>query len=147
MSDENIIEIEDVDLETVETGIPILKSGTYNVRVNSIEKKETKKGGHMLKIELLTLDEAETEGGEPVAVDFPLFDNIGITPTEKYTPKMIGGKLAALMECFLGRRTKALDPEDFVNAEGRVRVIIEDSEQYGKSNRIKAYEPKKSGGF
>ena len=135
------IEIPNVDLTSVETGIPILPAGLYEVKVESMELKPTKEGStNMLNIKYSLEQNATATNGEQVSPGFPIFDRIWLGTTEKYSPARA---LASIQDAFLGSRTPKFNTEDFIGKSGVVRLKVRNDEQYGESNEIKAYEPKK----
>jgi hypothetical protein len=135
------IEVPNVDLTTVETGIPLLADGLYEVRVEEMTVAPTKNGdSNMLNIKLSLEQSATTTGGESVSPGFPIYDRIWLGTTDKYTPAK---RLASLMDGFLGARSPKLNTEDFIGKTGVVRLKIRRDETYGESNEVKAYEPKK----
>ena len=136
------IEIPNIDLTTVETGIPILPPGLYEVKIESMEVKPTKAGDtNMLNIKYSLEQIATATNGEQVSPGFPIFDRIWLGTTEKYSPARA---LASIMDCFLGARTTKFNTEDFIGKSGNVRLKIRNDETYGESNEIKAYEKQKA---
>lgn len=134
------IEIPNVDLTTVETGIPILSDGLYEVKVADLEIVPTKDGqGQLLSIKYTLEQHAQSVTGEAVAPGFPIYDRISLRITEKYTPAK---RLAALQDCFLSERTPKLNTEDLIGKVGTIRLRIREDEKYGTSNEVKAYEKK-----
>jgi hypothetical protein len=47
------------------------------------------------------------------------------------------------MDCFIGQRAPKLNPEELIGKNGSIRLRVRRDEQYGDSNEVKAYEPKK----
>jgi hypothetical protein len=134
----------DVDLNKVETGIPILKPGDYDVKVVSMDPvpiKSGKDGDEMLRIKMTLEDHATSRDGEDIHPGFPIFARASLRPTEKYDP--VRRHLAPLMDCFLGHRKSEFETEDFIGKVGRVRLIVRSDDTYGESNEVKAYIPKK----
>jgi len=135
------LDIPDTDLTTVETGIPLLPDGFYEVRVETVEVKPTKAGDtNMLNLKFSLEQKATAIGGEEVNIGFPIFDRVWLGKTEKYSPAK---RLASIQDCFLGARTAKFNTEDLIGKAGSVRLKIRRDEQYGDSNEVKAYEPKK----
>lgn len=135
------IEVPNVDLTTVETGIPILKDGLYDVKLVEASVVPTKDGlGQLLNLKMALEQNAEDTDGNTITPGFPIFDRISLKTTEKYSPAR---RLAALMDCFLGARTPKLNTIDLVGQTGSVRLKIREDERYGTSNEVKVYERKK----
>lgn len=135
------IEIPNVDLTTVETGIPLLPDGLYEVRVETAEVTPSKDGqSNVLKLKYSLEQKATAIGGAEVGIGFPIFDRVSLKVTEKYNPAR---RLAGIMDCFIGSRTARLNSEDLIGKSGVVRLRVRHDEQYGDSNEVKAYEPKK----
>jgi hypothetical protein len=131
-----------IDLNKVETGIPILPAGDYNVKVESMESRPNKAGdSEVLWFKLVLEDNATSRDGETLHAGFPIFGRASLKVTEKYDP--IRRHLAPLMDCFLGFRTNEFETEDFVGKSGRVRLQIRQDPEYGESNEIKSYIAKK----
>jgi hypothetical protein len=130
----------DVDLNKVETGIPILRPGDYDVRVASMEVVPTKAGDEQLKIKLTLEEDTQSQHGEHVGPGFPIFARAALKVTEKYDP--VKRHLVPLMDCFLGRRTTEFETEDFIGQVGRIRLMVRNDDQYGESNEVRAYLPK-----
>jgi hypothetical protein len=132
------IEVPNVDLNTVETGIPLLPEGRYLVRIDGFEKKPSKDGqSENLNIKYTLSEPAKTIGGEDVAPGFPIFDLISLKVTDKYNPAK---RLAAIMDCF-AERASAFETEDLLGKEGLVQLRIRTSEEYGDKNEVKNYIP------
>lgn len=136
------IDTGEVDLNSVETGIPILPPGDYDVRVVSMEVAPTKAGDEQIKIKFALEDGATARDGERVNPGFPVFGRAALKTTEKYDP--VKRHLVPLMDCFLGTRpTTGFETEDFIGKVGRIRLKIRHDDQYGESNEVAAYVPKK----
>ena len=135
------IEIPNIDLTTVDTGIPLLPDGLYEVRVENASVEPSKDGSsQILKLKYSLEQNATSIGGNEVNPGFPIFDRVSLKVTEKYNPAR---RLASLMDCFIGQRAPKLNPEELIGKSGSVRLRIRRDENYGDSNEVKAYEPKK----
>lgn len=136
MSQIDLSTLGDVDLTTVETGIPILAPGTYPVTVVEMELGEAKKGGGLLTIKLGLTEPCLDEKGQAVQVGFPMFDRVSLVPKDTYNPAR---RLAELQDCFTGRKA-GFDTDDFTGAVGSVIISIEEEKgEYPRCNRIKRY--------
>jgi hypothetical protein len=137
------IDTGDVDLTTVETGIPILRPGDYEVTIETMEVVSNKAGdGEILVFKAPLQNNEESRDGEVVHAGFPIFGRASLKETEKYNP--VKRHLVPLMDCFLGFRPAAFETEDFIGKTGTVRLVISQDPQYGDRNEIKAYLPKES---
>ena len=132
----------EVDLNKVETGIPLLPPGDYEVKVVKMEVERNKANdGDLLNFKLVLVDPARSRDGEMLNPGFPIFGRASLKVTEKYDP--IKRHLVPLMDCFLGTRPQDFETDDFIGKEGRIRVSVRNDEQYGESNEIKGYIAKK----
>lgn len=135
-------DLDNSDFSNVQTGIPLISKGLYEVEVLEITPKQNKKGtGVNLNIKLGLVNAANKhEGDGTVNPGFPLFDLISLTPTENYDPRT---RLAAFMECFLGRKDVPFNPlSQYIGLKGVVRVNISSSDEFGNQNRIQGYVKK-----
>jgi len=133
-----IIEIPNTDLTTVETGIPILEAGVYEVKVTKVEVRPSRDGkSENLHIQLALEQHATSLAGETVNPGFPLFARISLKATEKYNP---GRHLAALMDCFLPERTAKFDTEALIGQTGNVKLSVRNDDQFGTSNEVQKWE-------
>ena len=141
MSDNPIVDLDNLDLSTVETGLPLLPEGLCEVTVTKIEAKANKAGtGNNLNITLATTQPMKSVDGKDINVGFPLFDLISLTPTEKYDPRP---RLAEFKEGVTGSKAGAFNPlEQYIGLPVMVRLKIEKSEEYGNKNRIARYVKK-----
>ena len=129
-----------VDLTTVETGIPLLKEGLYDVRVDSMIIKPNKANdGEILETKMVLEQSGESVTGEEVKPGFPIFHRVSLKITEKYNPAR---NLAALQDCFLGGRAAEFDTEEFIGKTGTVKLKIRRDEEYGDSNEVRSFEKK-----
>jgi hypothetical protein len=136
------IDTGDVDLTTVETGIPILRPGDYEVSIETMEVVSNKAGdGEILVFRATLQNNEESRDGEVVHAGFPIFGRASLKKTEKYDP--VKRHLVPLMDCFLGVRARNFETEEFIGKTGKVRLAISQDPQFGDRNEIKAYLPKK----
>lgn len=132
----------DVDLNKVETGIPILSPGDYDVKVISMEVVRNKANdGDILDFKLGLVDSARARDGQTVNPNFPIFGRASLKVTDKYDP--VKRHLVPMMDCFLGTRPAEFETDDFIGKEGRIRLSVRNDEVYGESNEIKGYVAKK----
>ena len=131
----------DVDLNKVETGIPIIAPCDVIVKVVEMGVVPTKAGDEMIRTKMLTDDVTYTREGEKINPGFPIFARASLKTTEKYDP--VKRHLVPMMDCFLGERpASGFETEDFIGKIGKIRLTIRSDDQYGESNEVKAYIPK-----
>lgn len=138
--------LDNVDLTGIDRSRPIIKAGTYPVRITTIEVKETKPtaknpaGGHRLAISLACETKVETDENVLLNPGFVLYDSISLSPTEKYNPLE---RLADIQLATAGVQTKGFKPADYIGQVALIKVKIEESDEYGKQNRVARWVPKK----
>ena len=136
-------------MSTVDRSRQIIKAGPYEVRLTQIEVKETKptdknpNGGHRLAITTELCTKAETDDGKFVNPGFCIFDSVSLVSTDNYNPLE---RLADIQLATLGQQVKGFKPADYIGKTAIVRVKIEDSDDYGKQNRIARWMVKKRPG-
>lgn len=145
MPTENPLDMLTEDLSDVSTAMPLLKEGLYDLTLAGAEVKPTKDGtGNNLSLTWKTTKVAQDTKGEAIQTGFPLYDTIGMTPSDAYSPENIKRRLAAVAQA-LG--VKTLQPFDaLVGKVAKIKVIIEPERKdpktqrtYDASNRIKQY--------
>ena len=142
MSNDNIdlaaIDLDNLDLSTVETGFPLLPDGIVEVSVSEVSIKPNKAGtGQNLTIKLVTTQPMTDLNGKAINPGFPVFDLISLTPTAKYDPRP---KLAEFKESATGSKTGSFNPpEQYLGAVLTVRLKVERSSEFGDKNRIVRY--------
>jgi hypothetical protein len=101
----------DDDLSKVDTSLPLLKEGTYAFEVAKIEKKQNKAGtGELIAMTLKLADEGKIDvNGNPVNKGFPIFHQMSITPTDKYSKDDIKRTVAAFVQAAECERIFPLD--------------------------------------
>lgn len=143
-------ELESLDMTTVQTALPVLKAGTYEVVVAELKFDENKaQTGKLLNIKLTLTTPAKAETGldgieRDVSPGFPIFDRISAVrtfkedgTTVKYDPIP---RFAAFKEGVTGSKTGAFMPiEQYIGKKVGVRLAVEDDEQFGRKNVVKRY--------
>jgi hypothetical protein len=154
MSDDILNELQNLDLSTVQTAMPILHDGVYEATVAEVKiEPNSKKDGNNVNIKT-TLNYAakgwvKNARGEKedrdVAPGFPVYDTISLKETRKengelkYDPRP---SVARFMEGVLGSRTGNFFPLDqYIGRRVMIRVKTEESEEYGDKARIRKYTP------
>lgn len=133
--------LDSMDLTNVETGVPLIPEGLYEVSVLEAKTEPNKKKtGHNLSLKFGLTQPTTSLDGKAINPNFPLFTIISLVKTEKYDPRQ---NLAAFMECFKGTKAGNFLPvEQFIGMTGNVRVKIDDSPEFGKKNVIARYVKK-----
>lgn len=103
MQDETNANPLNMSLNDMDTSIPHLASGTYDLRIHKVEMKETsgKNGAApvpMLKLELKTVDAAKSVKDETLSPGQTVFNNIVLAPTGKSDWGMVGRNVAQLIQ-------------------------------------------------
>ena len=145
MSLDILNELSSVDLTTVQTALPILKKGTYEVVVAELSITENKaKTGNLLNIKFTLVNPAQDENGKEVHPGFPLFDRISLVRTfkedgvtVKYDPLQ---NLKRFREAVTGDKGGVFMPlEQYNGKKLGVRVDVEDDATFGRKNSVDKY--------
>lgn len=133
------------DLSNVPTTLPLLKESLYDLIITKVEAVPTKDGsGERLSITMKTQTVAESVTGETINAGFPIYHNIGITPTEKYSVEMIKRSLAAFAKAVGVATIQPL--AQFEGKVVRVKLIVEQErtdektgKKYDARNGVKTF--------
>lgn len=150
MSNDILNELASVDLNTVQTALPILKKGVYEVLVSEVSFVPNKaQTGQVFNIKFTLVNPAEGEPddkGNPRTINagFPLFDRISAVRTfkedgvtVKYDPLQ---NFARFKEAVTGTKEGSFMPiEQYQGKRLGVRVGVEDDAQFGRKNTIEKY--------
>ena len=136
-----IPEILQKDLRDVSTDLPVLAKGVYNLTVRTVQLAPTEKGGQVVKIALTTMEPAVSTRGEQVGENYPIFDNISITPTADYPVSQIERRLAAFRKACLGDTAGSFFPLDqYVGCVVKASVKVQPPrDDYPERNAISRY--------
>jgi hypothetical protein len=88
----------DLDLNTVDTSMPLLAKGIYDLQVTKVEKKKTSKGGDMLAIELSTTAPSKSVKDEDLGIGIKVFYNLNLSVSGKATWDIIKRNVAAVVQ-------------------------------------------------
>lgn len=120
-----------MDLNTVETSLPVLKPGTYECRiaVSEIEQPTDPAKAASWHLRLETVGPATDVDGKPVDPGHPFFTQCQLAPTGKATMKMVVQNIAQVVQALRpridGQITLPIDPWHKM-VEGKVvRVEVE----------------------
>lgn len=126
----------DVDLTEVDTTIPVLPKGLYDLQVSGFSKEENKeKSGYNLKVELKTTAPFTSTQGNEVKPGFPLYIYIPLQNKEGSTFDF-RTKLAQLQEAALGEKRPQFNTEELLTKIVRASCKPEDTDDYGLTTRV-----------
>ena len=128
--------LETADFTNVETGMPTIPKGLYEVEVlTATIDRNKKQTGSNANFKFGLTQPTTAEDGKAVNPGFPVFHVISLVKTDKYDPLQ---NIARFMECFTGTKSgKFLPVENFIGMKGNVRIDIDDNPEFGKRNIIK----------
>lgn len=143
--------LDSFDLTDVSTEFPLYAPGQYAVRIESMERKPTKKGGEQLVLKMsieqdvVTHATADSKGGVSLPAGQPLYHRINLYPKgHEYAEFMLKG-LKQIQEAFHPGQTGPFG--SLVSYLGNIaiaRVDVEEAKgEYGASNRVKKFIPAK----
>ena len=118
----------DVDLTSVETSMPVLQAGLYDLRIASLTKEENKdKTGDNLKVKFLTVDPAVSTQGKDLAPGVPLFVYYPLQKKEGGKESNFDWKtnLASLQEAALGEKRVQFATAELIGLIVRATVKVE----------------------
>lgn len=132
MSEINILAL---DLTTVDDSFPLIKNKTIvEATVAKMEIVPNKaQSGHVLKIGLKTNSAAPSTTGGTVPAGSFIWDQVGITPTEKSTTDDIAKRLKRIRKGITGLEGGSFgDPAQYINC----KVVIEIGIQTDKNGKF-----------
>lgn len=133
------IDLLNEDLSGVDTSLPIIIEGMYDLEVFSIAKEPSKDGAkENINLVLHTTETASTTTRDVVQKGFPIFHTISITPTEKYSVEQIKRKLAELTQAV---GVRSINPLEAIKGRiVRTKIVIEPERTDKATGRT--YEPR-----
>tara|TARA_R110000787_G_scaffold8323_5_gene27794 strand:- start:401 stop:844 length:444 start_codon:yes stop_codon:yes gene_type:complete len=133
------------DLGDIDTSRPILKETIATMRVKEMQVKSNKaETGNNLEITLVTMETLPNRKGDDVNANFPVFDIISLTPTEKYDADAIKRRLKEVRVAVHGPGEGAFGtPAEYIGLELEVKIGIQEDKtgKYSDRNVIKRYLP------
>lgn len=150
MSLDILNELSTVDLNTVQTTLPIVQKGVYEAIVAELAFDQNKaQTGSLLniKLTLTTAAKAEPDSAGNVKdlnAGFPIFDRISAVrtfkddgTTVKYDPLP---RFTAFREAITGSKAGIFMPiEQYIGKKVGIRIDAEDDATYGRKNVVKRY--------
>ena len=142
MSDTNILDLLNQNLADVKTDMPLLPKNDYVLEVKSVEQAETKSGGQQIKISLATTEPVVAATGEQLPAGMYVFDQISLTPTEKYPATSIQKKCASFRQSICGKEAGGFFPlEQYVGRTLTARIdVLPEKDGYPAKNVVKFYK-------
>lgn len=130
--------------ESTDTSMPLLKQGLCDLTIAKAEVGPTDKGTEKLSLTLKTTKDMQSKDGELLRAGFPVYHNIGLTPTDAYPLTSIARAIASLSKAAgLGNVTNRSIINDPKQLEGKIvrcKVVIKpESGGFPESNRIQQF--------
>ena len=116
--------------EAKKRDFPIWPTGDYPATVENAEESKSKAGNDMIKFTLKAYD-------DPNERTQLLFDYV-VKGKSEWKLKELAESAGLLLQFESGK----FDPHDYMGTSVYVHIVTEDSEQYGKRNKIKYYVDK-----
>ena len=132
----------DLDLNSIDTSMPLLAAGIYDMVVAKVEQKSTKLGAPMLAIDLTTTGPGVSQDGNQLGAGVHVFTNINMQPTGKSTWEIVLKNIAAVTQG-LGVATTygelTANPQMLQGKTARVKLSVAPSgtDKNGKTFRAK----------
>lgn len=99
MNESNIAPPLDLDLATVDTSMPLLANGIYDLIIEKAEVKKTNdQRGEYISLDMKTNAPALSQKGDNLGAGIHVFDNINLVPTGKATWDMVARNLGAFTQ-------------------------------------------------
>lgn len=128
----------DVDLTQVDTQIPVLNKGLYDLQIASFTKEENKeKTGYNLKVGFKTTTKETSVQGKEVNPGFPLFIYIPLQNKQGGSSSFdFRVRLAQLQEAALGEKRPQFNSEELIGKVVRAACKPEDTDDYGLTTKV-----------
>lgn len=88
----------DMDLNSIDTSIPLLEDGIYDLQVAKVEKAKSKSGGDMLKLDYVTTAPAMSRSKDQLGAGIHVFDQCMLAPSGKSDWGMVVRNIAAITQ-------------------------------------------------
>ncbi len=142
MSEETVPSILTNDTSSVDLSLPLLPKGEYVLAISEVKLGDSNKGKNdLVRIKLKTTEPTlDATGQETLRPGHPVYDQISLTPTDKYPQENIVRRLTAFQRA-AGFMTGAFFPvERFVGQTVKAVVDIQPAQgQYDEKNNIARY--------
>lgn len=88
----------DLDLNSVDTSLPLLAKGVYQLQITKVEKKQSSSGIPMINLELSTTGPSKSVEGRDLGPNIKVFHNLNLAPSGKATWEMVTRNVAAVVQ-------------------------------------------------
>jgi hypothetical protein len=145
LNPDSLTSILDEDLSGVDTSIPLLKEGIYNLEIAEVKQQSTSdNAGQMLKIKFKTTEDSPSVTGDIVHAGFPVYHNILTTPKGDMTADMVRKNLAGFAQALGVPRLTPLESLNGRVLKAKLRVRKERTDEktgktYAASNEIATF--------
>ena len=116
----------DLDLNSIDTSMPLLAEGIYDLVVAGVTSKSTAAGSPMLSLDLVTAAPAQAQDGSQLGAGIHVFHNINLQPSGKSTWEIVARNIAEVVQS-LGVQTTYGDltanPQMLVGKTARAKVV------------------------
>ena len=88
----------DLDLNSIDTSMPLLAEGIYDLQVATVTQKTTAANLPMLSLDLVTTAPAQAQDGAQLGAGVHVFHNLNIQPSGKATWEMVLKNIAQVTQ-------------------------------------------------
>jgi hypothetical protein len=140
---DNIAPPLDQDLNSIDTSMPLLEDGVYDLQINKVEKGQSASKVDMLKLDYMTTAPAKSRKQDNLGAGIHVFDQCMLAPSGKSDWNMVLRNVASITQAAgLPGTFGDFTNGDYVGLQGRtIRVKIgfepEGTDKNGKSFKAK----------
>ena len=131
----------DLDLNSIDTSMPLLAPGIYDLQFAKVEPKTTKSGAAMFSLDLVTMEPAQSQDGGQLGAGIHVFSNMNLAPSGKATWEIVLRNIAQVIQSAGLKATYGelvANPSLLQGKTARVKVkCVPAGERDGKSYRAK----------
>lgn len=133
----------DIDLSQVDTSIPVLNKGIYDLKISGITREENKdKTGYNLKVKFTTTEPATSTNDKEIAPGFPMFKYYPLQKKQGGSDKFdfrigLASLIDACLGCMMENRPK-FNSGELINKTVRANIAVVENKDDGTfQNEIK----------
>jgi hypothetical protein len=132
----------DLDLNSIDTSMPLLADGIYDLLVAGVTQKATAAGQPMLNLDLVTTAPAQAQDGAQLGAGIHVFHNLNLQPSGKSTWEIVMRNVAEVVQglgihCTYGELVA--NPQLLMGKTARTKVVAVPA---GVSKTGKAFKAK-----